>query len=101
MVNTFHEQFCVISKQAQLIVYVHHVMVKYFDQIILYSAHLVQAIIGLKVHMIYQNLDVTPIFFALGYYGEGAETIDYMLDTVRREVENTDCMQGKHDESSF
>lgn len=30
----------------------------------------------------------------LGYYGEGAETIDYLLDTVRREVENTDCLQG-------
>ncbi|CAF3752924.1 unnamed protein product [Rotaria sordida] len=32
--------------------------------------------------------------WAKGYYGEGAEIIDYMLDTVRREVENTDCLQG-------
>lgn len=32
-----------------------------------------------------------------GYYGEGAETIDYILDTVRHEVENTDCMQGKNE----
>jgi len=30
----------------------------------------------------------------LGYYGEGAEIIDYLLDTIRHEVENTDCLQG-------
>ncbi len=41
------------------------------------------------------------INFCLGYYGEGAETIDYILDTVRREVENTDCMQGMNDSTSF
>jgi hypothetical protein len=96
----FHEQFCVILKWVQSIVYVHHVMVKCFDQITLYLAHLVQAIIGLKVYKIYQHLDLTIVYF-LGYYGEGAETIDYMLDTVRREVENTDCMQGYNNKTSF
>ncbi|CAF1312382.1 unnamed protein product [Adineta ricciae] len=32
--------------------------------------------------------------WARGYYGEGSETIDYLLDSIRREVESTDCMQG-------
>ncbi|CAF1266659.1 unnamed protein product, partial [Didymodactylos carnosus] len=32
--------------------------------------------------------------WAKGYYSEGAETVDYILEVVRREVETTDCMQG-------
>jgi hypothetical protein len=67
-------------------------MVKCFDPITLFLVHLVLEIIGLKVCKM-PSINTLQSFF-LGYYGEGAETIDYMLDTVRREVENTDCMQG-------
>lgn len=41
------------------------------------------------------------MFFYLGYYGEGGELIDYVLDTVHREIENTDCLQGKYKNVSF
>lgn len=33
--------------------------------------------------------------FAKGHYTEGAELIDSVLDVVRKEVENCDCLQGK------
>ena len=29
-----------------------------------------------------------------GQCGEGAELIDYVLDVVRKEAENCDCLQG-------
>lgn len=32
--------------------------------------------------------------WAKGYYSEGCEIIDLVLDQVRREAENTDCLQG-------
>ena len=32
--------------------------------------------------------------FAKGHYTEGAELIDSVLDVVRKEVENCDCLQG-------
>ncbi|RDX91248.1 Tubulin beta-1 chain, partial [Mucuna pruriens] len=32
--------------------------------------------------------------FAKGHYTEGAELIDSVLDVVRKEVENSDCLQG-------
>jgi tubulin beta len=32
--------------------------------------------------------------FAKGHYTEGAELIDFVLDVVRKEVENCDCLQG-------
>ncbi|KAA8543798.1 hypothetical protein F0562_022025 [Nyssa sinensis] len=31
---------------------------------------------------------------AKGHYTEGAELIDSVLDVVRKEAENCDCMQG-------
>ena len=52
---------------------------------------------GMKM-MINENFILTNDFFPRGYYGEGAEMIDYMLDAIRREVENTDCMQGNNDQ---
>ena len=94
MGNTFHEQFYVILNRAHSIVSVHLVMVKSFDRIISSSVHLVQVIIGRKVWMIDDNYILINDLSPRGYYGEGAEMIDYMLDAVRREVENTDCMQG-------
>lgn len=39
----------------------------------------------------------TISYLNLGYYGEGAETLDYILESVRREMENTDCLQGRRD----
>lgn len=33
--------------------------------------------------------------WAKGHYTEGAELIDSVLDTVRKEAENCDCIQGK------
>lgn len=32
--------------------------------------------------------------WAKGYYTEGAELIDSVLDIVRKEAENCDCLQG-------
>lgn len=32
--------------------------------------------------------------WAKGHYTEGAEMVDSVLDVIRKEVENTDCMQG-------
>eukprot|EP00834_Sanchytrium_tribonematis_P006870 NODE_551_length_6164_cov_0.432811.p3 type:complete len:223 gc:universal NODE_551_length_6164_cov_0.432811:3465-4133(+) len=32
--------------------------------------------------------------WAKGYYTEGAELVDSVLDVVRKEAENTDCLQG-------
>jgi tubulin beta len=32
--------------------------------------------------------------WAKGHYTEGAEMVDSILDVIRKEVENTDCMQG-------
>ena len=32
--------------------------------------------------------------WAKGFYTEGAELIDNVLDVVRKEAENTDCLQG-------
>ena len=29
-----------------------------------------------------------------GHYTEGAELVDSVLDVVRKEAENTDCLQG-------
>ena len=37
--------------------------------------------------------------WAKGHYTEGAELIDSVLDVVRKEAENSDCLQGKF--SSF
>ena len=31
---------------------------------------------------------------AQGHYTEGAELVDSVLDVVRKEAENTDCLQG-------
>ena len=31
---------------------------------------------------------------AKGHYTEGAEMVDSVLDVVRKEAENTDCLQG-------
>jgi tubulin beta len=33
--------------------------------------------------------------WAKGHYTEGAELIDSVLDVVRKEAENCDCLQGK------
>ena len=33
--------------------------------------------------------------WAKGHYTEGAELIDSVLDTVRKEAESCDCLQGK------
>jgi len=33
--------------------------------------------------------------WAKGHYTEGAELIDSVLDVVRKEVENSDCLQGR------
>ena len=32
--------------------------------------------------------------WAKGHYTEGAKMIDYVLDVVRKEAENCDCLQG-------
>lgn len=37
--------------------------------------------------------------FLSGYYGEGSETIEYVLEAIRREIENTDCMQGEENDA--
>lgn len=37
--------------------------------------------------------------FAKGHYTEGAELIDFVLDVVRKEVENCDCLQGNQTSS--
>lgn len=34
--------------------------------------------------------------WAKGHYTEGAELIDSVLDVVRKEAENCDCLQGEH-----
>jgi len=34
--------------------------------------------------------------WAKGHYTEGAELIDSVLDVVRKEAENCDCLQGMH-----
>jgi tubulin beta len=39
--------------------------------------------------------------WAKGHYTEGAELIDSVLDVVRKEAENCDCLQGKEFWSSF
>ena len=33
--------------------------------------------------------------WAKGHYTEGAELLDSVLDVVRKEAENCDCLQGK------
>ena len=32
--------------------------------------------------------------WAKGYYTEGAEIVDEAMDVIRKEAENTDCLQG-------
>jgi len=32
--------------------------------------------------------------WAKGYYSEGAELIDQIMDAIRKEAENCECMQG-------
>jgi len=32
--------------------------------------------------------------WAKGYYSEGAELIDQILDVIRKEAENCECLQG-------
>jgi tubulin beta len=32
--------------------------------------------------------------WAKGYYTEGAEIVDEAMDCIRKEAENTDCLQG-------
>jgi len=39
--------------------------------------------------------------WAKGHYTEGAELIDSVLDVVRKEAENCDCLQGERDTLSF
>lgn len=93
-VNTYHERFSAIWNQGLSIVFGLHVMDKCFDRIILFLALLVLETIGQKafewsIHFLSRIHNQN-----LGYYGEGAETLDYILESVRRELENTDCLQG-------
>ena len=39
--------------------------------------------------------------WAKGHYTEGAELIDSVLDVVRKEAENCDCLQGLHNSIHF
>ena len=86
---------CVISKAARSMLYVPRATVRCSNRIISFLAHLVRETIGPKVSSdTCIELGSTSPDFHRGYYGEGAETILHILDAVRREVENTDCMQG-------
>mgnify|MGYP002379143786 CR=1 FL=1 len=93
----FRELYFVILNRARSIVFEHHVMGKFFGRIISFLERWALEIIGLKVDK-KKKCKLLRLFICdligLGYYGEGAEIIDYLLDTIRHEVENTDCLQG-------
>ena len=40
------------------------------------------------------SIDPTSNNWAKGYYTEGAELVDSVLDVVRKESESSDCLQG-------
>jgi hypothetical protein len=65
-------------------------MEAYFGQTILCSGKAEPATIGRKVTF---HLQIFNSVF-LGHYTEGAELIDNIMDIIRKEAENCDCLQG-------